>query len=434
MAVLVSGLETTNGELTCAATVETYHPPKTYNIASHQIPYSATHMEQSITAPSGTTQATFHIWGAGGGGTDNGKTYYYCYPGAGGPGAYVKGTITNVNAGDQLRAEIGEGGASKNTRTSNAWVDGRAICWTHMNMPLGGGGASTRLTHKSTVVAIAGGGGGGGCSLSRGAGIDYKRVHGGYGGVTPGASVDTLTGTPMTDRYGDPGNLAYGGACSKSGGGPGGGGGAGGYRGGRAGYKHGVWVWDGGEGGVSWTHESMVTNVTHDNTSFSAYPGFEGTQSDSWLQIFQNPWTDVVAPQNALLGTFGLPSILAQGGRPNFVSSALRSAAQQNPSLSHQLGHIGGHGAAMITFEHNVAGECLCTPGYYRPASTCTLCTPGYYCEGDDEIQHICSGAGMTSDAGATTDNECYCAMGYTTNGDNCTTCTADQYCPGLKQ
>lgn len=77
---------------------------------------------------------------------------------------------------------------------------------------------------------------------------------------------------------------------------------------------------------------------------------------------------------------------------------------------------------------------CECAPGYYRPASTCTLCTPGYYCEGDDEIQHICSRAGMTSDAGATTDNECYCAMGYTTNGDNCTTCTADQYCPGLKQ
>jgi hypothetical protein len=266
--------------------------------------FSYTGSNQTFTVPSGLTQVTAHIWGAGGGGATHGGWSSSYYGGAAGSSV---GTI-NTSSMSSLIIIVGQGGEGNDdtdtTTIRDAFGGGGGNSSTSDNQYSGGGGGLSGIfngsyTHANSLI-IAGGGGGGGNSNNGG---DFR---GGAGGGTTGQ--DGISSLNSAQR-GQGGTQSAGGATGtnnsnseasgsalQGGKNPNsnyGGGGGGGYYGGGAGsYNNGM---GGGGGGSGYLHPSLVSSGTlyagsnqtvgnNSSTYYSSGIGTAGANSASTAQ------------------------------------------------------------------------------------------------------------------------------------------------------
>jgi hypothetical protein len=244
-----------------------------------KLSYTGSATEYDITADG---EISFKLWGGGGSGggvfnspaTDAVK---------GGGGGFVKGTL-QVQAGDVVKIEVGQGGQKSTGNPANfgsvggsggagGWPDG-GNGGANPYTANGGGGGSTRLYLNNVLMAVAGAGGGSGgvdgrgpgvgggltagdgAATAAGCGTGGSQSAGGVNGFTPaeasyhGASLDGGNGWPTAVASVATSNDATGG------------GGGGGYYGGGGGGRAGGYGSAGG-GGSSFT-DASVTDVTHE--------------------------------------------------------------------------------------------------------------------------------------------------------------------------
>ncbi len=218
----------------------------------------------TVAAPAGASSVTLKVWGAGGGGLDNGPTQ-------GGGGGYASQTFS-VTAGEALTIQVGGAGANGGPYGQTS-VPGGAGYGAGGGSPGqgwhgGGGGGASAVFAGSTLLVVAGGGGGAGGAIgyaSGGAGGSADGLAGGTcgtpashsagaGGLSGDHGGKGGAGFPGSGLAGGDGSTApgaggAGGVCS-SGDGLGGGGG-GGYVGGGGGGGGGSCLGGGGGGGGS---------------------------------------------------------------------------------------------------------------------------------------------------------------------------------------
>jgi hypothetical protein len=244
---------------------------------------------QTWTVPAGVSEATFDLYGAGGG-----------LIGAGGLGGRAMATIP-VTPGDSIQVNVGgQGGAPSNTTPSTGGAGGfngggDGASHVGSGAGYGGGGASDTRIDGATLadrVLVAGGGGGPGGSSCFGAspsGGNGGGLSGQSGGVGCAGQVAGGGGaqTGPAERFGvggDGGNLTT--TFSDAGGGGGGGwyGGGGGVGGGGGGGSgHGptgtVFPTTGlrsGNGLVTVTYTAAPTSKSQcKNNGWKAFPQFK---------------------------------------------------------------------------------------------------------------------------------------------------------------
>jgi hypothetical protein len=234
---------------------------------------------QTFTVPPGVTSLSVKMWGAGGGGSWDGR---------GGAGAYVAGNMT-VTPGQTLTLVVGGGGLYSTGNTgATGGFGGGGNGGNNTNggayLSGSGGGRSAIQTTLGVDFATAGGGGGGG-------GFDNaKKPNAGSGGAPNGQDgADAISGFSGNGR-GRGATTGAGGAGSNAGGysnsspgsslqGSSGGNGAGGGGGGGGGYYGGSGGCGtptlsqpvgGGGGGSSYTSNlsgvtNLMTNQPNDN-------------------------------------------------------------------------------------------------------------------------------------------------------------------------
>ena len=211
----------------------------------------------NFTIPTGVSQFTFHMWGAGGDGVGEACNGPY----SGGSGGYVTGTV-NTTGGDVFLAQVG------NTNNgSQSGLEGYGA---------GKGGGFTALYKYGTgagYIAIVGSGGGAGQSGNGGKGGGVGRSGGGGSGPNAGGGASTSSGGGGGggDTSGGTGgfytSLPNGGASGGSGlnrGNRGGGGGAGYWGGGGGGgYGSSSCTGGGGGGGSGYVDTSKLVGGTY---------------------------------------------------------------------------------------------------------------------------------------------------------------------------
>ena len=135
----IAGVDTASGPPGAGALVFQTSTSTANAALSGTATFTYTGTNQTFTVPTGVTSMTVSMWGAGGGG----GTYY------GGPGAYVKGTLT-VTAGQVLTIIVGQGGPTTGgtvyggggpNSTGNSGVSGS-----------GGGRTAIQLTLTATIT------------------------------------------------------------------------------------------------------------------------------------------------------------------------------------------------------------------------------------------------------------------------------------------
>jgi len=222
----------------------------------------------NFTIPSGVSQFTFHMWGAGGDGVgeDCGGPY------SGGSGGYVTGTV-NTTGGEVFLAQVGN-----YNNGSSSGLEGYGA---------GKGGGFTSLYKYGTgagYIAIVGSGGGAGQSGNGGKGGGVGRSGGGGSGPNAGGGASTSSGGGggSGDTSGGTGgfytSLPNGGASGGSGlnrGNRGGGGGSGYYGGGGGGgYGSSGCTGGGGGGGSGYVDTSKLVGGT-----YTTQDGAQGSSS-----------------------------------------------------------------------------------------------------------------------------------------------------------
>ena len=176
---------------------------------SNEKTFTFTGSDQTFTVPSGVTNLSVKIWGAGGGGgRDSHK---------GGAGGYTSGNLS-VTPGESLTIIVGQGGIihsgyplSRDYRYGGGASGGGGSTY---NNTFGSGGGRSAIRRGSNELATAGGGGGGG--------------YGQDGGNAGGAS-----GLPLLGSLGSA--YPHGGSTNNNGAGPGGTGGTHGQAGNESG-------------------------------------------------------------------------------------------------------------------------------------------------------------------------------------------------------
>lgn len=158
--------------------------------------FSYTGNAQTFVVPAGVTSIDVKIWGAGGGGHNNGSK--------GGAGAFVKGTLP-VTSGESLTIIVGGGGlynnGSNQTRDGGYGFGGKGNGYS-----ASGGGLSgifIGTPSQSTARVIAGGGGGGNSGVTTSG--------------TGGGNSSTSTSIEGVNGNGGGGGGYQGGAASKGG-------------------------------------------------------------------------------------------------------------------------------------------------------------------------------------------------------------------------
>lgn len=178
----------------------------------------------AVTAPTGTSVASFTLTGGGGAGGDDDDAS----GGAGGPGSVIGGAIS-ISAGQVLWAKLGCGGIDGAGNAAGYALGGNS----RSNYGGGGGAASALCLGTSaaqcaggTIIAIAGGGGGGG-SASGAPCWGGTNNGGGSGGSGNGGSVSSGGTNGEAGGWGDGGGRGSNGGGSNYGRGGGGAGGTG---------------------------------------------------------------------------------------------------------------------------------------------------------------------------------------------------------------
>ena len=244
--------------------------------------------DQTWTVPSGVTSASFHLLGAGGGGSD---TSHGTYKGGNGGGAgYAAGTYT-VTAGQVYVVIVGQAGGG--VASVDVGVSVRGVEYREYRTPAtyggggrggsisswipgyasGGGRSAIRLQGATSDLATAGGGGGAGStpntvtggSIANGgpgggtSGTASGATYGGGGGTQSAGGSGGSSGWGSVPPYGGTSGAQFLGGDSGDEGGGGGGGWFGGGGGGDSGNANsalqGGW---GGGGGSSYV--ALLTN------------------------------------------------------------------------------------------------------------------------------------------------------------------------------
>jgi uncharacterized repeat protein (TIGR02543 family) len=212
--------------------------------------FNYTGTDQSWTAPTGVTSATFYLIGAGGGGGIQ----------AGGGGGYATGTYSSLTSGQVLTIIVGQGGGgvASATRPGVSGYPGQYTPTTYGGggrggsyggatanwFASGGGRSAIRLANATEIATAAGGGGGayGQCGFGGGGTSGLPSTASGNSGT---GGTQTAGGTGGISNNGYPGTVgaAFQGGDSRDEGG----GGGGGYFGGGGGGDN-----AGGPGGSSY--------------------------------------------------------------------------------------------------------------------------------------------------------------------------------------
>jgi hypothetical protein len=247
--------------------------------------------EQVVTGkvPSGKTSIQFKLWGAGGAGG---------FPGHGGGGAYVAGTLA-VQPGDDIELRVGSGGKAQCSGGGASYIFRNG----QVAMVAGGGGGSGSdgsSNSQNLPPSVAAGGGGGPLNGSgqngtettylntnSGGGTGGSQVTGGTGGISNNQSqysnctLNGEAGSAHTGGSNGKGQCQLGGAASyekggsdAGGNGTGGGGGAG-YFGGGGGACMWTYSGGGGGGGSSWVNAGQVSGTSSDGGTYQT-PGGTG--------------------------------------------------------------------------------------------------------------------------------------------------------------
>jgi hypothetical protein len=236
--------------------------------------FAYTGADQSISIPTGATNAYIQCWGAGGATTGVGSSTRIT--GSSGGGGYTDAYFSvSSYVGTSLKIIVGEGGKfTNNGGVSNATYGGGGSSGpvnSSWGTSSGGGRSAVRLSVSSTYVEIitAGGGGGGGPSDKPTA---YTNPHG-----NGGAGGGLVGGDGYQPEGGFGGTQTAGGAKGKStigvagsagsqytggGGAQYSGGGGGGWFGGGAGGGDGTYAFGGGGGGSSHIDSTYTTSGT----------------------------------------------------------------------------------------------------------------------------------------------------------------------------
>ena len=211
---------------------------------------------QSWLCPQGTSNVTFHAWGAAGGFAQNGGV-------VGGAGAYMTGTLA-VTPGTLYYIVVGQGGYKAN---ANAYYESPSTYGGGgRGYYAGGGGGYSGIFTNSTpsqgsaLIVVGGGGGagpdGGSCVGGCGSWTSTGQNGGTNSAATPGSGGTQNAGG--NGGSGPGGTAANGGALTGGNGAHYGGGGGAGYWGGGGG---GAYV-SGGGGGNSYYNSSYATSVS----------------------------------------------------------------------------------------------------------------------------------------------------------------------------
>ena len=278
--------------------------------------YSQAEQIISGVVPNGKTSIQFKLWGAGGAGG---------FPGNGGGGAYVSGTLT-VQPGDEIELRVAGGGKAEGSGGGGSYVyrNGQVVMVSG-----GGGGAGSDGAHNSSGKPVTEGAGGGGGPLGgngqdgtvtnylntgSGGGKGGTQAGGGAGGISNNQSqysnctLNGEAGSANTGGKNGTGQCKTGEAATfadggdqPGGNGTGGGGGAGHFGGGSG---AGMWTYSGGGGGggSSWVAGGQVANQYSEGGSFltpggTGQGGYQGAAGrggaagdwSNWPAVTKNP-------------------------------------------------------------------------------------------------------------------------------------------------
>ncbi len=231
-------------------------------VASGSAVFSYTGSNQTWTVPSGVTEATALLWGAGGGGS---------FEAVGGGGGFCQATFT-VTPAEEITVIVGGAGVCFNSGSGNsaASFGGGGTANRRGTLNFGSGGGRSAIRRGSTELLTAGAGGGaGGSGISGGSGSgtgngspgggttggSYANSNGGQGGTQSlgGVPGNAYSGNATAGEAFLGGNGSTSGTGSASHGGPGGG--AGYYGGGGADFE-------GAGGGSSFTGSGTTSPTT----------------------------------------------------------------------------------------------------------------------------------------------------------------------------
>jgi hypothetical protein len=313
--------------------------------------FNYTGADQRWTVPSGVTSASFHLLGAGGGGSDESDATYK--GGNGGGAGYAAGTYT-VTAGQVYVVIVGQagggaasvdvgasvrGGGYREYRTPATYGGGgrggSISNWTP-GYASGGGRSAIRLQGSASDVVTAGGGGGAGStpntvtggSIANGgpgggtSGTASGPTYGGGGGTQSAGGNGGSSGWGSVPPYGGTSGVQFLGGDSADEGGGGGGGWFGGGGGGDSGNNNSALQGGWGGGGGS----SYVALLTNGSTAAGS-----GTSPGGAI--------------NTLATAGGVPS------RPSLADSC--SASNQN--ISYGVTQSSAGASAITNYEYHLA-------------------------------------------------------------------------------
>jgi len=255
----------------CAYSLDEAANDTSIMISLSTLVYNCTEDVQSLIIPSGVTEVTVELWGAGGGGSSS-----WQYDGDGASGGYANGTL-NVTAGENLTINVGCGGqvalGSPETGGLGGYPGGGYGTAGDASGGGGGGysGIFSEFINQSTALIIAAAGGGGTGYYPGGFGGGYiggscanhpsrsdSACGGGGSQIAGGSNSCSSPGSALVGGNGD-----GGGSRTVSSSDDGGGGGAG-YFGGAGGCGDAR----GGGGGSGYLNASRIANGNLINGSF----------------------------------------------------------------------------------------------------------------------------------------------------------------------
>jgi len=313
--------------------------------------FNYTGADQTWTVPSGVTSASFHLLGAGGGGSDTSDATYK--GGNGGGAGYAAGTYT-VTAGQVYVVIVGQAGGGEASVDVGASVRGGVYREYRTPATYGGGGrggsisnwtpgyasgggrSAIRLQGSASDVVTAGGGGGAGStpntvtggSIANGgpgggtSGTASGPTYGGGGGTQSAGGNGGSSGWGSVPPYGGTSGVQFLGGDSADEGGGGGGGWFGGGGGGDSGNNNSALQGGWGGGGGS----SYVALLTNGSTAAGS-----GTSPGGAI--------------NTLATAGGVPS------RPSLADSC--SASNQN--ISYGITQSSAGASAITNYEYHLA-------------------------------------------------------------------------------
>ena len=313
--------------------------------------FNYTGADQTWTVPSGVTSASFHLLGAGGGGSDTSDATYK--GGNGGGAGYAAGTYT-VTAGQVYVVIVGQAGGGAASVDVGASVRGGGYREYRTPATYGGGGRGGSISNWTPGYAS-----GGGRSAIRVQGASSDLVTAGGGGGA-GSTPNTVTGGSIAN--GGPGGGTSGTASGPTYGGgggtesAGGNGGSSGWGsvppyGGTSGVQFlgGDSADEGGGGGGGWFGGGGGGDSGNNNSALQG--GWGGGGGSSYVALLTNGST---AAGSGTSPGGAINTLATAGGVPSRPSLA-DSCSASNQNISYGITQSSAGASAITNYEYHLA-------------------------------------------------------------------------------